>query len=356
VLLLPGPDDKDIWAYFASASMPQQEQADAVLRALAEASRPLSTVALEAMVDIRRTRLELLLKVLDVDGAVRRVSGGWTSTGEPWTYDAERYARVSQARVREQELMVAYEQTDTCRMAFLQEALDDDTAQPCGRCDSCAGPWFPSEIPDVALTTARGRLERAGVELEPRAQWPSGMDRLGVPLKGKIAADEAMSTGRAVARLTDLGWGQQLRTLLREPDAAAPEALLQACIPILRDWDWSERPVAVVTVPSRRRPQLVESVGRGIAQLGRLEWLGPLEPVEGGPVGEAGGNSAFRLAGVWGRLTAGSALGDRLRALDGPVLLVDDVASSRWTLTVAAQAIRQAGAATVLPFVLAIDG
>ena len=356
VLLLPGPDDKDIWAYFASASMPQQEQADAVLRALAEASRPLSTVALEAMVDIRRTRLELLLKVLDVDGAVRRVPGGWTSTGEPWTYDAERYARVSQARVREQELMVAYEQTDTCRMAFLQEALDDDTAAPCGRCDACAGPWFPSEIPDVALTTARGRLERAGVELEPRAQWPSGMERLGVPLKGKIAPDEAMAPGRAVARLTDLGWGQQLRTLLREPDAAAPEALLRACIPILRDWDWSERPVAVVTVPSRRRPQLVESVGRGIAQLGRLEWLGSLEPVEGGPVGEAGGNSAFRLAGVWGRLTAGAALSDRLRALDGPVLLVDDVASSRWTLTVAAQALRQAGAATVLPFVLAIDG
>ncbi|HEV7172525.1 RecQ family ATP-dependent DNA helicase [Pedococcus sp.] len=356
VLLLPGPDDKDIWAYFASASMPQQEQADAVLRALAEASRPLSTVALEAMVDIRRTRLELLLKVLDVDGAVRRVPGGWTSTGEPWTYDVERYARVSQARVREQELMVAYEQADTCRMAFLQEALDDDTAEPCGRCDSCAGPWFPSEIPDVALTTARGRLERAGVELEPRAQWPSGMERLGVPLKGRIAADEAMSAGRAVARLTDLGWGQQLRTLLREPDTAAPEALLQACIPILRDWDWSERPAAVVTVPSRRRPQLVESVGRGIAQLGRLEWLGSLEPVAGGPVGEAGGNSAFRLAGVWGRLTAGSALRDRLRTLDGPVLLVDDVASSRWTLTVAAQALRQAGAATVLPFVLAIDG
>jgi ATP-dependent DNA helicase RecQ len=182
------------------------------------------------------------------------------------------------------------------------------------------------------------------------------MERLGVPLKGKIAPDEAMATGRAVARLTDLGWGQQLRTLLREPDVAAPEALLRACIPILRDWDWSERPVAVVTVPSRRRPQLVESVGRGIAQLGRLEWLGPLEPVEGGPVGEAGGNSAFRLAGVWGRLTAGPALADRLRALDGPVLLVDDVASSRWTLTVAAQALRQAGAATVLPFVLAIDG
>ena len=84
--------------------------------------RPLSTVALESIVDVRRTRLELLLKVLDVDGAVHRVPGGWTATGEPWTYDAERYGRVTEAREREQQLMVDYERTDRCRMAFLQES------------------------------------------------------------------------------------------------------------------------------------------------------------------------------------------------------------------------------------------
>src|SRR5580765_386250 len=128
VLLLPGPEDKDIWAYFASASMPRQEQADAVLTALAGSAKALSTAALESIVDIRRTRLELLLKVLDVDGAVQRVPGGWTSTGQPWRYDAERYERVTAARLREQDLMVTYEQTAECRMAFLQESLDDDSA------------------------------------------------------------------------------------------------------------------------------------------------------------------------------------------------------------------------------------
>ena len=355
VLLLPGPEDKEVWAYFASASMPRQEQADAVLRALAESSRPLSTVALEAVVDIRRTRLELLLKVLDVDGAVQRVPGGWASTGAPWEYDAERYERVAAARRREQDLMVAYEQTDGCRMAFLQASLDDPTTAPCGRCDGCAGPWFPSEIPQVALTTARGRLERAGVEVEARAQWPSGMDRLGVPLKGRIPADEAMQPGRAVARLTDLGWGQRLRAVLRSEDAPAPTELLRACVPILRDWGWAQRPVAVAMVPSRSRPVLVESVARGLAEMGHLEWLGALDLADGGPVGEAGGNSAFRLAGVWGRIAVGEALRSAAGRLDGPVLLVDDVASSRWTLTVAAQALRAAGAPAVLPFVLALD-
>ena len=251
--------------------------------------------------------------------------------------------------------MLDYERTTACRMSFLQESLDDESAAACGRCDTCAGPWFPSEIPETAVTTARGRLERAGVELESRAQWPSGMDRLGVPLKGKIRAEEALQTGRALARLTDLGWGQQLRAVLREDAPAAPE-LLRACVPVLRDWGWTARPVGVVAVPSRRRPQLVQSVARGLAEIGRLPFLGSLDLVAEGPVGDPGGNSAFRLAGVWGRLAVGPELAAALGELRGPVLLVDDVAHSRWTLTVAGQALRQCGVEAVLPFTLALEG
>ena len=354
VLLLPGPEDRDIWRYFASASMPRQEQADAVLTALASAPKPLSTPALEAAVDIRRTRLELLLKVLDVDGAVAKVTGGWTGTGRPWTYDAERYARVAEARDREQGLMLDYERGDGCRMEFLQQALDDDTATPCGRCDRCTGPWFDTTIPDAAVLTTRERLQRVGVEIEPRGQWPTAMSRLGVPLSGKIGAADAMAPGRALARLTDLGWGQRLREVLRDDAPASPE-LLRACVGVLRDWGWSQRPVGVVALPSRRRPALVGSVAQGLAEIGRLPFLGTLDLVEGGPTGEAGGNSAFRLAGVWGRFEVAPELAQALRAAAGPVLLVDDLADSRWTLTVAAQVLRQAGAEEVLPFTLALQ-
>ena len=355
VLLMPGPEDKDIWRYFASASMPRQDQADAVLRALAESSRPLSTVALESIVAIRRTRLELLLKVLDVDGAVQRVPGGWTATGAPWSYDEERYERVAAARSREQQLMVDYERTDGCRMAFLQTCLDDETAEACGRCDGCAGQWFDPTIPDAAVNTARARLERPGVAIEPRAQWPTGMDRLGVPLKGRIAAESAMAEGRAVARLSDLGWGQRLRELLRGGDRAVPAEVVRACVDVLAGWDWHERPVGVVSVPSRRRPQLIGSLAIGLAELGRLPYLGELDLVEGGPVGEPGGNSAFRLANVWGRLAVGPGLAARLAGAPGPVLLVDDVADSRWTLTLCAGLLRESGAPGVLPLTLALE-
>ncbi|MEZ5092046.1 ATP-dependent DNA helicase RecQ [Nocardioides sp.] len=355
VLLLPGPEDKDIWHYFASVSMPREAQADAVLRTLAEAGRPLSTAALETAVDVRRTRLELLLKVLDVDGAVQRVSGGWAATGRPWTYDGERYDRVAAARRDEQQLMLDYERTDGCRMAFLQETLDDDTAEPCGRCDGCAGVWFPTEVPERVVGAARARLDRVGVDLAPRAQWPTGMDRVGVPVKGRIPAEEALLPGRALARLSDLGWGQRLRDLLRDDAPATPE-LLRACIPVLAEWGWEDRPVGVVAMPSRSHGQLVASLASGLAEIGRLPLLGSLDPARGGPTGDMGGNSAFRLAGVWERLAVGPDLAATLTTAPGPVLLVDDVVSSRWTMTVAGRALRLAGAPGVLPFALAVDG
>jgi ATP-dependent DNA helicase RecQ len=351
VLLLPGVEDREIWHYFATASMPDQERAERVIAALGDA--PVSTPALEAMVDIRRTPLELLLKVLDVDGAVRRVQGGWVATGQSWTYDAERYERIAAERLAEQQHMIEYERTDGCRMEFLQRSLDDETAAPCGRCDNCAGVWFPSEIRTTATEAAAGSLDRVGVPIEPRKAWPTGADRLGVPAKGRIAPTEQAADGRALARLTDLGWGGTLRELFAAgaPDAAVTPQVLAACVRVLADWGWDERPVAVVAMPSRSRPLLVDSLARGLAEVGRLPYIGALSFANGGPTGQPGGNSAFRLAGIWDRFSA-----DGLEIPAGPVLLVDDQADSRWTLTVAARVLRQAGATAVLPFVLALRG
>lgn len=357
VLLLPGPEDREIWRYFATAAMPRREDAEAVLAALAAADRPLSVPALETVADVRRTRLELLLKVFAVDGAVQRVGGGWTATGRPWVFDAERYERVAQARVAEQDAMVAYQHGATCRMAFLQQQLDDETAAPCGRCDVCAGPWYPTTVPTEVRQSAGAAIRRVGVQVDPRTTWPTGMGRLGVPVQGRIPAQEQVAPGRAVARLTDLGWGQRLRGLLEDEaeDRPADDELVRACVDVLAGWGWQVRPAAVVTVPSRRRGRLVASVAEQIGALGRLPVLGSLVAVDGGPVGARGGNSAFRLAGVWDRFEVPPDMAAEVRRLaPAPVLLVDDLVDSRWTLTVAGRLLRVAGAGGVLPFALAV--
>lgn len=361
VLLLPGVEDRPIWNWFATSSMPRQDDADAVLAVLAEAARPLSVAVLETAANVRRSRLELLLKVLAVDGAVRREGSGWVRTGQGWTYDAERYERVAAARAHEAEAMLRYQRLGPggCRMAFLQESLDDPTAAPCGRCDLCAGTWFPADVPERARSAADDVLHAPGVELDPRKLWPTGLDRLGLDLRGRIPPEQQVEPGRAVARLTDLGYGPTLRTLLdpATPDDPLGEVLLQACVRVLADWSWTQRPAGVVHVPSRTRPTLVSSIASRIAEVGRLPLLGSLDLVGPGPQGASGGNSAYRLAAVWERLGVGPELGRRVAELDGaPVLLVDDLADSRWTLAVAGRALRLAGSGPVLPLVLAVSG
>jgi ATP-dependent DNA helicase RecQ len=364
VLLLPGAEDAAIWRYFASLAFPPEDQVRAVLAALESAERPLSTQALEPMVDLRRARLEMMLKVLDVDGAVRRVRGGWAATGRPWSYDTARLRRVADARTAEQRAMREYAATTTCRMEFLRRCLDDPDAVLCGRCDRCAAPRFDGAVSDAALAAAQAFLGRPGVEITPKKLWPTGMEAVGVPLRGKISDGEQSGPGRAVGRLTDLGWGSRLRELLADgrPDATLPADLGRAVVDVLSAWargddPWPARPVAVVAVGSRRRPELVQGLAGHIARIGRLPVLGAVEPTPAAPASGGGGraNSAQRVRALHDAFAVPDALAARLATLDGPVLLVDDLVDSGWTLTMVARLLRRSGAPSVYPFALAVS-
>src|SRR5580692_11750092 len=373
VILLPGREDRDIWAYFASLAFPPEPLVRATLGALGEAAGPLSSGALETQVDLSRARLEMMLKVLDVDGAVRKVSGGWAATGQPWAYDAERYATVAAERGREQRAMLDYLRTPGCRMEYLREQLDDPAAQPCGRCDNCTGHPWPAEVSEEGTALARARLLRPGVDISPRRMWPPGMKKLGVDVTGKIPAQLSADTGRALGRLTGLGWGPRLRQLLDPggggpapgeptpggpvPDGPVPDDLVAALVQVLAAWDWEQRPAGVVTLPSRTRPQLIASLGLRIAEIGRIPLIGALGYPPGAQPSRSAGrqhNSAQRLAAVWRELTLPEDVAAAAARLGGPVLLVDDRVETGWTMTVAVRLLRQAGAPAVLPLALAI--
>jgi ATP-dependent DNA helicase RecQ len=363
VILLPGREDADIWAYFALLAFPPEPVVRSTLATLAEADRPLSTAALETRVDLSRGRLEMMLKVLDADGAVRRVSGGWTVTGQRWAYDAERYARVAAERSREQQAMLGYAATGGCRMEYLRRELDDPEAAPCGRCDNCTGRHWPPHVPPDAALAAGDRLLRPGVEITPRRMWPTGMAGLGIDVAGKIGPELSAGPGRALGRLTDLGWGPRLRALLADgeassgPDGPVPDDFVAAVVKVLAAWDWAQRPAGVVTLPSRTRPTLIGSLAARIAEIGRIPNLGALAYRPGTRLDWPAGrqyNSAQRLSTVWHELTVPGPVGDAVARLGGPVLLVDDRVESGWTMTVAAKLVREAGAPAVLPFALAV--
>ncbi|MCX4097456.1 RecQ family ATP-dependent DNA helicase [Nocardia sp. alder85J] len=347
VVLLPGPEDKRIWSYFASVAFPREHVVREVLAAL-DPDRPLSTTALEPLVELNRSRLEMVLKVLDVDGAVRRVRGGWLSTGAPWVYDTERYERLAVAREAEQQAMIEYQATTECRMTFLRTQLDDPSldGRSCGRCDNCTGTRTDTTVDATDLAAIRTRLDRPGIDLAPRKQWPTGMAKLGVPLSGKIS--DGAEPGRVLGRLSDLGWGQRLRTLLDGPDGPVPDAVFDACVAVLREWNWARRPTSVLAMDSPTHPKLTADLAARLARVGRLRDLGtlPTRP-DRRPVTAA--NSAHRVAALFDIWTPPD-----LTGLDGPVLLVDAQTDTGWTFTLAAHTLRLAGAPAVLPFALAI--
>ncbi|MFJ8080183.1 RecQ family ATP-dependent DNA helicase [Streptomyces sp. NPDC096205] len=369
VLLLPGKEDEAIWEYFASLAFPSEDLVRRTLDVLGRADGPMSVPALEPLVELRRSRLETMLKVLDVDGAVRRVKGGWIATGQPWTYEGERYEWVARQRAAEQQAMREYASTTGCRMEFLQRQLDDEAAHPCGRCDNCAGARFTADTSSASVDAARVDLGRAGVEVEPRRMWPTGLPAIGVNLKGRIPAGEQAAPGRALGRLSDIGWGNRLRPMFapRAADGRVPDDVARAVVDVLADWargpggwasgaaDAQPRPVGVVTIASHTRPQLIGSLGAHIAEVGRLPLLGSLEyahDVSHIPRS----NSAQRLKTLDGALVVPPELRAALAEAQGPVLLVDDFTETGWTLAVAARMLRQAGAAGVLPLVLAVQG
>jgi ATP-dependent DNA helicase RecQ len=130
-----------------------------------------------------------------------------------------------------------------------------------------------------------------------------------------------------------------------------PDDVLRAVVAVLSGWGWSQRPTGVVVVPSRARPQLVDSLGARLAEVGRLPLLGTLDLLRDVPPGAGRSNSAQRLQAVRGTFGVPPDL-----PLDGrPLLLVDDVADTGWTLTEATRVLREAGAGPVLPLVLALD-
>jgi ATP-dependent DNA helicase RecQ len=218
--------------------------------------------------------------------------------------------------------------------------------------------------------------------------WPTGMRELGIDLAGKISAEVSAEAGRALGRLTDLGWGPRLRLLLAGeaagdvahpavpdraepdrpvrdrpepdgpvpdgpvPDGPVPDDVVAAVVKVLAAWNWAQRPAAVIAVPSRTRPQLITSLAGQLARIGRMPFLGALE-CAGKASAARQHNSAQRLRGVWASITVPDAMRAELARLDGPVLLVDDRVETGWTMTVAAMRLREAGAAAVLPLVLA---
>jgi ATP-dependent DNA helicase RecQ len=371
VVLLRGAEDRRIQDFFIEQAFPRRDVVERVLEHLDRAGEVGASVPeLMAQVNLGRGRIEAMLKVLDVEGAVARAGSRWVAGGGEWAYDGDRYAHITELRRREQAAMAAFGADGRCLMRALQEELDDplprdclasgsSPASPrrslpraerssslrsplrspadCGRCGVCAGARYDGPLDPALVREASLLLRSRPLALDVKKMAP-GEDGAMRKLPEDVRAEE----GRALARLGDGGWDPLVQDGLRSRRLG--DELVEAAVGLLAQW---RAPVTwVAAVPSRRAGDPVSDFARRLAAGAGLPCVALVERAEDRPPQREMANSAQQVANVRGafRVTADPP--------PGAGLLVDDVRFSGWTLAMVAGQLRRRGAPAVYPLAL----
>jgi ATP-dependent DNA helicase RecQ len=347
-VLLSGAEDDDIAEYFIRSAFPTEEEVQDVLGALERSPRPLSVIRLQAAVNLTKSKIEKVLRFLEVESRapVQKVQAGWVRSPVRWQMPHERINRITQLRHAEQARMQEYVSSRTCLMQFLAEELSDPYAQPCGKCFICTGQGLPTGYSDAEARLAVEFLKNTQVPLEPRKQWPGGVSFENHT--GKIPEAERAEPGTALCRWGDPGYGDLVRTG-KQQTGVFDDQLVAASVDLIRNrWQPQPQPSWVTCVPSRRHVTLVpDFAGRLAAALG-IPFVVCIRKVRDTEPQKGMQNSAMRIANLDGAFEI-----DPRLIRPGPVFLVDDMVDSRWTFTVLAAKLRAAGVPAVFPFALA---
>lgn len=339
-VLLSGAEDQEIWEWFLKSSLPVQEQAEEVVGLLARSADWMSLSELESEVNMRQGRLETLLKILDVEGAVETQGRKYRRTLAAWSFDRDRIARVHAARLDEQQLMRDYSATSGCRMRFLRASLDDALAEECGRCDNCLGASAPEPPARADVLAALAFLRHRPATIEPRKRWSW-------PRSGNIAADHQLHQGRALAYLGDGAYGSELLAT-KHANGVVSDEIVEASAALIQEWLGGVDQLTIVPVPSSDAArQLVPDFARRLAAALGLTFAEPVEKVRRTQPQKLMENSAQQLRNVL------DAYEVRGTSPSGPVILVDDVSDSKWTMTVIADLLAESGTRDIYPFAIA---
>jgi ATP-dependent DNA helicase RecQ len=350
-ILLAGREDEEIHAFFRDSAFPDKSHINAILRAL-EASDGLTVSELEAVVNLRRSKqIEHVLKFLSVEHPSPVIKDGthWRRTPVAYRLDRERIQRLTRQREQEWQEIQAYIDGPDCLMQFLAKALDDEQPQPCGRCARCLGEPVIDERFSLELAADAARyLQQAELPLECKKRAISGAFTI-YPFRSNLAPLLRAETGRVLSRWGDAGWGR----LVAEDKRAGHfrDELVEAMADMIQQrWRPQPAPTWVTCIPSRNHPTLVPDFALRLAARLRL----PFVPV----VSKCRDNEPQKLQQnryhQCHNLDGAFAMADAVPS--GPVLLVDDMVDSAWTLTVVAALLRQAGSGPVWPAALATTG
>jgi ATP-dependent DNA helicase RecQ len=169
-------------------------------------------------------------------------------------------------------------------------------------------------------------------------------------LKGTISTEHQTEPGKALCLWGDEGWGSLVRKGKYNDDHFSDE-LVQASVKLVQEWQPNPFPEWVTCAPSLRHPDLVPNFAKRLAEALNLPFLDAIKKTDARPEQKTMANSTQQARNIDGSLALKS-----LQVPNGPVLLIDDMVDSRWTMTVCAWLLRTHGCGVVFPLALAQSG
>ena len=341
-VLLSGDEETDITDYFIDSAFPTRDQVRQVIAALEESPEGLSMPDLRRALNLSGGRIQQTIKLLSLESPAPVVKQGskWQLTvatlGDAFW---ERAARLTRLRRDEQLQMQEYVALESGHMECLVQALDGEPEeyQPPDL------PPLPSTVPPALVREAIAFLRGRDLPIDPRKMWPAG----GLPVytvQGRIPEEHRANEGRALCIWRDAGWGTMIREGKRREQFG--DQLVDACVQLLERWGPQPTPTWVTCVPSHRHPYLVPDFAERLASALGLPFHVVLHQTRENPEQKSMANSAQQALNLDGSLEV------RGRPPSEPVLLVDDIVGSGWTLTVAAWLLRSHGSGEVWPLAL----
>lgn len=340
-VLLTGAEDDEISSYFINTAFPGPHCFQEVLEAIR--THPKNTLdSIIAATNQARGQVEKVLKLLDVEEVISRNLEGWHLVRSDWQFESLRSEQITQQRRRELDQMREFVSHSGCRMEFLARSLDDPGPQACGRCDRCA-PRVTSHPPRELVVDAVEFLRGDHPKIPHKKFYPAGVEGEG---RKKIPPERCLSDGFSLCVYNDAGWGRLVRDGKYRAHAFSDDLVrASADLIVMKDI----RPAWVAWVPSLRRPQLVGSFARRLAEALGIDAVGAVRKVVDNPEQKAMQNSTRQFLNIQRAFEVDDPL---IRA--GTCLLVDDVVDSGWTLTAIGIRLREAGCNAVVPFTLAV--
>ncbi|MBF4401151.1 ATP-dependent DNA helicase RecG, partial [Vibrio anguillarum] len=351
-VLMSGEEDARIHEFFRKTAFPTEANVKRILKAL-EPVEYLTPEGLEKEANLPQGRIEHVLKFLAAEYPAPVSNDGkkWHRNPVPYQMDMDKVQAITDIREAEWAAIGDYLKTKDCLMLKVRNALDDHSTESCGKCSNCIGEeLLPSHVDTELGQKAADFLCRSEMVMEPRKQIAASNDEAAKTFMKydfpRTLGDLAAEPGRILSRWGDAGWGQMVAD--DKHNNHFRNELVDATVEMITErWKPDDFPTWVCCIPSLKHKTLVPDFAKRLADKLGLPFVDSLEKVLENEPQKWQQNRYHQCSNLDGAFKVNE-LGP-----EGSVLLVDDVVRSKWTFTVGAALLKQAGSGKVYPVALA---